>query len=226
MKRLIILISMILTVSLATPKESEVKESKSLDLIGWSQLQKQNDCIRKINAGIIKLKTNEEYLKEEDARIQKLALEKAWRGKLSGFLLAIGKKESGNNPNVWNKHGYLGKFQFGKAALITTGYGHITFSDFKEDPSIFGEAEQYDAMIKFTKINKRTLQKYIDKYVGTEIDGVIVTESGILGGAHIGGAGGVMKYLDSMGQNNPSDANNTSIGDYLKEFSGYKINLS
>ena len=37
--------------------------------------------------------------------------------------------------------------------------------------------------------NKKRLQKYIDKFEGQEIDGMLVTESGLLAAAHLGGAG-------------------------------------
>jgi len=45
------------------------------------------------------------------------------------------------------------------------------------------------------KYNKKKLQKYIDKYDGKVIHGVLVTESGLLAAAHLGGAGSVRKWF-------------------------------
>ena len=39
------------------------------------------------------------------------------------------------------------------------------------------------------------LKKEIEKYEGTILNGIHVTESGILAAAHLGGAGSVKKYF-------------------------------
>ncbi len=69
--------------------------------------------------------------------------------------------------------------------------------------------------------NKWILRKDIKRYVGRNIGGVKITESGILAAAHLAGAGNVKKYLRSGGAIAFSDAFGTSIKHYLRKFSGY-----
>ena len=143
---------------------------------------------------------------------------------LSRFLNAIARRESNGNPLAINSYGYMGKYQFGKAALKDVGY-KINPKAFKNDPSIFNEAEQDKAMIKYMKRNKKILGKLIKKYKGKIINGVEITESGVYAAAHLAGAGNVIKFLESEGSYNPSDAYGTRLQNYMKNFSGYNFNL-
>lgn len=144
---------------------------------------------------------------------------------LEGFLKDIGARESGNNPEAINTYGYIGEFQFGKAALTDVGYGHVSVNEFKKDKSIFTPEEQRDAMIKYMKINKRRLSRMINKYEGKVINGIEITESGILAASHLAGAGGVKKFLRSGGKYNPADGYGTRLTHYLKKFSKHKFDL-
>jgi hypothetical protein len=38
-----------------------------------------------------------------------------------------------------------------------------------------------------------------------------------------GVAGGVKKYLESDGKDDPTDANGTRVSEYLKKFKGYEV---
>ncbi len=60
-------------------------------------------------------------------------------------------------------------------------------------------------------------------FVGKKIDGVHITESGILAAAHLAGAKNVKKYLRSNGTYKFNDAFGTSIKDYMSKFGGYNI---
>ena len=59
--------------------------------------------------------------------------------------------------------------------------------------------------------------------VGAKINGVIITESGILAAAHLSGAGNVKKYLRTNGNHNMSDAYGTSIQAYMIKFANYNV---
>ena len=65
------------------------------------------------------------------------------------------------------------------------------------------------------------MRKDIKRSVGKTINGVLVTESGILAAAHLSGAGNVKKYLRSNGNFNLSDAYGATIQLYMKKFAGY-----
>ena len=131
-----------------------------------------------------------------------------------GFKEALGFKESRNNYKTINEYGYMGKYQFGKGTLHMIGIYNA--QAFMNDTKL-----QEQAFNAYTSRNKWILRRDIDRYVGRYIDGVKVTESGILAAAHLAGAGNVKKYLRSGGAIQFSDAFGTSIRYYLKKFSGY-----
>ena len=139
------------------------------------------------------------------------------------YLEAIGSYESGNNPASWNKFGYIGKYQFGKAARKSTGFGHIDYWDFRDDHTIWTEEEQDVAMIKLMMKNQAHLNLIIIQCQrdGRMIEGIKVTKSGLLAAAHLSGAGNVKKYFRTGGRWNPEDAYGTSLETYLLHFSGY-----
>jgi hypothetical protein len=70
--------------------------------------------------------------------------------------------------------------------------------------------------------NKWELRDVIEKYDGTLLNGIWITESGILAAAHLGGAGSVKKYFRSNGKRFMKDAFGASVKSYLKAFSGYE----
>jgi hypothetical protein len=67
------------------------------------------------------------------------------------------------------------------------------------------------------------LRKEIQKYSGRIINGVEITESGLVAAAHLGGAGSVKKYLRSNGRNGFKDGFGTSLSSYIRKFSNYDI---
>ena len=70
--------------------------------------------------------------------------------------------------------------------------------------------------------NKWDLREEIEASEGKVVDGVRITESGILAAAHLGGAGSVKKFLKSNGNKKCKDAYGTSVKTYLLEFAGYE----
>jgi hypothetical protein len=131
-----------------------------------------------------------------------------------GFKEALGFKESRGDYQIINKYGYLGKYQFNKNTLKLIGVDDTCI--FLEDTYL-----QEKAFIANTSRNKWILRRDINNYVGKNIDGINITESGILAAAHLAGAGNVKKYLRSQGVFTFNDAFGTSITYYLKKFSGY-----
>ena len=132
-----------------------------------------------------------------------------------GFKEAIGFKESQGKYHKVNTLGYLGKYQFGAATLATIGINDS--ARFINNPKL-----QERAFVTLLAKNKWNLREEIDKYKGKIVDGVRITESGILAAAHLGGAGSVKKFLKSNGAKKCKDAYGTSVKSYLKEFGGYE----
>ena len=133
------------------------------------------------------------------------------------FLDAIGFKESGNRYHIVNRYGYMGRYQFGKKTLRGLGFKQSK-EEFLNSPLI-----QEKAMTALLKQNKRSLRKYIEKYDGKIVHGVLVTESGLLAAAHLGGAGSVKKWFRTGKVRR--DGNGVKITSYMTKFSGYQLVL-
>jgi len=131
-----------------------------------------------------------------------------------GFKEALAFKESRGDYFTVNSYGYLGKYQFGKNTLELIGVYNT--DEFLNDPEL-----QEKAFIANAARNKWILRRDIKRFVGKHIDGVLVTESGILAAAHLAGPGSVKKYLRSYGAIGFADAYGTTIRNYMKKFSGY-----
>lgn len=145
---------------------------------------------------------------------------------LEHFLYSLAQRESGNDWTVYNKYGYVGKYQFGDVALRDLGYGDcFSFEEFKKDPSVFPEWLQDNVIIDYIKRNKSILSKYIKKYKGNIINDILITESGIIAAAHLVGSGNTIKWFENNGEIDITDSNGVSITHYLELFKGYKISI-
>ena len=134
------------------------------------------------------------------------------------FLDDIGFRESSNNYKAVNQFGYLGKYQFGRKTLNAIGFDSISNYEFLSNPEI-----QEEAMLVLLQKNKHTLRREIKKYVGQTINGIYITESGILAAAHLGGAGNVRKFFRKGHEF--EDGNGTKMTSYMIRFSDYNLNL-
>jgi hypothetical protein len=132
-----------------------------------------------------------------------------------GYKEAIAHKESQGKYKKVNSLGYMGKYQFGESTLKTVGI-HDS-SRFLNSPRM-----QEKAFVALLSKNKSILQDVIDKYEGQVVAGILVTESGILAAAHLGGPGSVKKFFKYEGKRYFKDAYGTSIRSYMKEFGGYE----
>jgi len=133
------------------------------------------------------------------------------------FLEAIGHRESSNNYLAVNEFGYMGKYQFGRATLKGLGI-NVTKEEFINNPEL-----QERAMHMLLSHNKKKLKRYIKKYEGQIIHGVLITESGVLAAAHLAGQGNVRKFLRNGFVF--EDGNGTKMTSYMKQFGGYILNL-
>lgn len=131
-----------------------------------------------------------------------------------GFKEALGFKESQGYYNRVNTLGYLGKYQFGKSTLKR--FNIYNTVDFLKDAKL-----QEDAFQALCSVNKWILKRDIKRSVGRRINGIKITESGILAAAHLAGAGSVKKFLRSNGNYQFADAYGTTIEHYMKKFAGY-----
>ncbi|MGY6275090.1 TIGR03758 family integrating conjugative element protein [Methylomonas sp. MgM2] len=157
----------------------------------------------------------------------------------SDYLAALSAKESGNNPTSVNSYGFLGSYQMGESALIDAGYyqqdstpnvndwqGVWTGKDgiYSKADFLANAAGQTQAISDYNSRQWRSIQTLgLDSYVGQTIGGILMTESGLLAGAHLVGVGGLQSFLKSNGTVVPSDANHTAITQYIAAFNGFNI---
>ena len=136
----------------------------------------------------------------------------------NGFREAFAFKESQGQYDIVNSLGYLGKYQFGRSTLER--FNIYDTHRFLNTPKL-----QEQAFLALCSLNKWILRKDIRRSVGNKINGIYITESGILAAAHLAGAGNVKKYLRSNGVNQFKDAYGSSIQHYIKQFSGFNTSF-
>ena len=157
------------------------------------------------------------------------------------YLHALGKRESGNNYSIANSLGYLGRFQFGEAALTDCRFyaGDGTRKNdwmgrFRDEAVAQGVSSRSDflatpkfqdyAILRFNEIQWATIVRIdLPQYIGRTVGGVTITRSGMLGGAHLVGPGALKKFLVSNGANVPVDGNGTRITEYMRLFAGFDV---
>jgi RHS repeat-associated protein len=160
------------------------------------------------------------------------------RGDYRDFIDAIAASESRGSGDYFakNAEGNIGRYQFGESALVQVGYykgdetdandwkGKWSGTDGVNSQSDFlgNVFAQEVAMYSLLNSNWSALTtKGATGYIGQTVGGVRIDASGLLGGAHLGGAGGVSRFVKTG--RNPADTNGTRITDYIIKFSGYEV---
>ena len=135
-----------------------------------------------------------------------------------GFKNFLGFFESGSNYNKVNRYGYMGKYQFGEGTLNM--YGVKNLLEYKTNPAL-----QEKVFLMNVMRNKWILRREISWYSDRYLNGIYVSQSGIIAAAHLSGPGNVKKYLRSYCDPdlNKRDANGTSISDYMNIFKDYNL---
>jgi hypothetical protein len=85
------------------------------------------------------------------------------------------------------------------------------------------EHKQDLAMKQLLKNNKAYLGDYVDKWVGKKKNGIKITLSGLLAGAHLLGPSNVKNFLDNG--TIAKDGYGTPITEYIEKFGGYSVNI-
>ena len=159
-------------------------------------------------------------------------------GNYADFLAALAARESGNRPTIVNSFGNVGLYQFGEAALVDAGYykpdgtpsndwkgvwtgknGIHNLTDFLSNPMAQNQAvAEYHG-----KVRNSMEAQGLGSYIGQNIGGVLITESGLIAGAHLVGVGALKTFLSSGGASVPRDGNNVPVTTYISDFGGYAI---
>ncbi|GJL72263.1 MAG: hypothetical protein NMNS01_14620 [Nitrosomonas sp.] len=166
----------------------------------------------------------------------------------------LGFRESSSIPggvqnyDIENRFGFIGKYQFGEAALFDLGYYAIDNSDsnlFRND-WVGNWSGKGGISSKQDYLNNGAVQELIvrdwhallweriqflglEKYAGQTLNGQQITLSGMLAASHLIGAGsqssevaGLKGYLLSGAVFSPEDGNGTSANEFMSIFEGFQ----
>jgi hypothetical protein len=155
------------------------------------------------------------------------------------------QSESGGKPDVMNKLGYVGTYQFGAPRLSDLGVytpgqgenlagwsktpatapgkwsGTFNIPGFPDVKTVEDFKASADAQKAVYGLHQQRTDQEIDRlglgsFVGQTVGGVPITRDGIRAMVHLGGAEGARQTLSSGGQVNPADANGTTLLDYAR----------
>lgn len=160
--------------------------------------------------------TYDSTLSEVDEKLNSTDFSIETNNSFIDFKEALAVKESDGDYKSVNSYGYMGKYQFGKGTLKYIGLKKT--KDFINNPAL-----QEKAFVAYVQKNKWILRREIQKYAGKTMRGILITESGILAAAHLGGAGAVQDFLRSNGAVSFVDGYGTDIKAYLKAFANYNL---
>jgi hypothetical protein len=108
---------------------------------------------------------------------------------------------------------------------IKEGKKEKTITRIVQDPEKLKNAQraQEDAIRAYhQKVWGYIRSRQMDEYVGYEIKGVKITESGLIAGFHLVGFG-LNTYLKTTGSTDPRDGNRKPVSEYTKLFNNYEV---
>lgn len=130
--------------------------------------------------------------------------------------------ESGGNLRALNSEGYGGRGQFG-ADRLRDAYNAGVIDRPMTGAEFSRASEETQAAVEAW--HRRDIESFIDRndlsrFLGTQVNGAPVTQNGMLAVAHLGGTGGLKRFLESGGSYDPADSNGTNLSDYLRTHQG------
>ena len=150
---------------------------------------------------------------------------------------SLGMSESSGDWEAVNQYGFVGKYQMGEAVLRDLGYaapdgdaydnkftwtgknGATSRAAYLSNPSL-----QTQIKDEHHRRNQKVFVERLgwNKYVGTTINGVKVTQSGLLAAAHLK-PGATDRWLKSGGAVIGADANGTTVQNYMNKHGRYDV---
>ena len=157
--------------------------------------------------------------------------EKSAAAAAEDFESRIGTAESSNNWAAQNRQGYTGRYQFGTARLADLGFyrpgegedlkgnqwrGSLSIPGFENVRTIEDFKRSPEAQRAVFKEHIRRIDAAIDATPGA----AAFDRNGLRSVAHLGGEGGMRRFVESGGQYNPADSNGTTLAAYYNRFAG------
>ena len=149
----------------------------------------------------------------------------------SQWASAVGllKNESGGDYGAQNnatgsggKKGHFGALQFGQDRLADAKRAGVIPQDMTPEQFRTSGKDVQDKVADwhFNDIDAQAQRMGLDKFYGQNVGGVTINRDSIRGMAHLGGIGGVQRFITSGGKSNPADENGTKLSDYGQRFGG------
>jgi hypothetical protein len=130
--------------------------------------------------------------------------------------------ESGGNWAAQNnevgssgRRGHYGRLQFSRDRIDESKKAlgkDFTIEEFLQNPELQREVENWH----FSDINNYIAKNGLDQYMGQEVKGQVMTPGSMQAVAHLGGKGGLKRFLTDP-KYNPKDAFGTHLTDYAKK---------
>ena len=142
---------------------------------------------------------------------------------VSGVRDALRSGESGGDTEAvdFNKEDgkdHVGLYQFGQARLDDYNNANNTSHTVADLKAMSEEEQEKIADWHFADIETFIDDNGLDKFVGQTVGGVNITRSGLIAMAHLGGNGGMKKFLETDGEYNPDDSSSTVKGNSLAQY--------
>lgn len=195
----------------------------------WVQAQKRQALLDDANAlrhqdGVYTI----DQIKSQDLQFGDPVSE-GYRAGLDGFNSNVPRSligtESGGNWQAGNDvmgaggvRGHHGILQFGDARLRDAKKAGIIPADMTTDQFKQSKAAQVaTSNWHFDNIDGRIRKNGYDKMIGQNIGGVQMSWNGMRSMAHLGGFGGLSRFIQTQGKHNPADKFGTSLSAYGKK---------
>lgn len=142
----------------------------------------------------------------------------------------LGVGESSNRPGVVNSQGYSGMFQFGTGRLKDLGLyqpaqgENPNGNQWKGTFNIpgFPQVQTYQQFLASPDAQRAAVHVHaadIDQNIAATPGADQLNRNGLVAVAHLGGVGGMQKFVQTGGQYNPADSNGTHLSDYYSRYS-------
>ena len=143
---------------------------------------------------------------------------------------ALGGGESGNAPGKVNSQGYSGQFQFGAARLNDLGLyqpaqgENLKANTFQGQFNIpgFPGVQTYGDFLANGPAQRAAMHVQaadIENTIANTPGASQFNTNGLIAVAHLGGVGGMQKFVQTGGAYNPADSNGTHLSDYYSRYS-------
>jgi hypothetical protein len=146
--------------------------------------------------------------------------------KFKDFAHDLGQRESCGEYTIVNSLGYMGKYQFGMMRLCDFGYTEKIGNQYQwkggySKAWFLSSPDVQELIFRQHCVDlKKQVMNRLSGYLDQEVQGIYITLSGLIAGAHLAGIGGVNRFLNG---GSFQDGYGTYVEEYIQKFSFYNL---